>query len=346
MDEKRNELDIILRGITAGLTGESEHDIAYLQEQMEKYKTHEMAKEIIRACGRLVYNVMPEDAREKFEQLMSNEHLGVDATLDEIRFNMYKGDFTKARIISENLVRKIEEFDGYTDDIASEYHTFDELFEELLYEFRNKPDRDLRQADIRYSEIYLLYGTILVELKEFDGAKKALETAMRWNPMSSRILFEYAEIFKMTGDMERFFGLTKGAFKIAFHAADVARCYRNLGYYFVEKELYKEATACYLRSMVFDPESKQVQSELFYISTKTGEKISYPSQADMEWYSDVYGFPLGADQDIVGLSYAHGKHCYDQKDYDWTGYFWNITYDLTNDEEIKEKLEEIQQEMN
>ncbi len=47
--------DSIMRGITSGLTGNSKVDLAYLQEQMEKYKDHEMSKEILRACGRIMY---------------------------------------------------------------------------------------------------------------------------------------------------------------------------------------------------------------------------------------------------------------------------------------------------
>ena len=45
--------DIILE-IEGGLTGEREHDIPYLQEQCRKYRDHESAREILRACGRLV----------------------------------------------------------------------------------------------------------------------------------------------------------------------------------------------------------------------------------------------------------------------------------------------------
>ena len=96
MNEKRAELDVILREITAGLSGDADYDGPYLMVQMEKYKTHEMAKEILRACGRLLYNIIPEEDKEKIAQIADNEHLGVDATLDEARFNMYKGDFQKA----------------------------------------------------------------------------------------------------------------------------------------------------------------------------------------------------------------------------------------------------------
>ena len=57
--------DEIMRKITAGLTGDEEHDRAYLKEQMEKYKEHELSTEIIRACGRLFYDLVPENKKEE-----------------------------------------------------------------------------------------------------------------------------------------------------------------------------------------------------------------------------------------------------------------------------------------
>lgn len=346
MDDRKNELDVILREITAGLTGDADHDGPYIMEQMEKYKEHELAKEIVRACGRLLYNVIPDDSKEKIAKLANNEHLGVEATLDEARFNIYKGDFKKAQKIMEDLIKKVEELGAYQDDIASEYHTFSEPFEDILYRFRYEPERDIRQADIPYSEIYLLYGTILVELKEFEKARSVLKTALRWNPIGAPIIFEYAEIFKMTADYEEFFRLTVDAFKLVFRSADIARCYRNLGYYFIEKELFQEAAGCYFLSTIFEPESKQAMSELYYISTKTNQEAVNPSKKELKKMSNKYGFPLEPDEDVVGLSYVHGKHFYEQEDYDWAGYFWNITYDLTDNEEIQNKLMEIEQRLN
>ncbi len=118
----------------------------------------------------------------------------------------------------------------------------------------------------------------------------------------------------MTGDLDHFFTLTIKAFKNAFRSADLARCYHSLGYYFVEKELYSEAIGSYLMSLQFEPESRQAQSELYYISTKTGGKTEKPFLDQMEKYSITYGFPMGADKDVLGLSISYGKHFMEQKE--------------------------------
>lgn len=238
----------------------------------------------------------------------------------------------------------MEDLNAYQDDQVSAYHAFDEPFEEVLYRYRSEPTKTLRQADIPYAEIYMLYGSLLVELKRFPEAQEALKKGLRWNPMCFDIMSEYAETYKIAGDLDQFFALTLEAFKIAFHSADVARCYRNLGYYFVEKEKYSEAVGCYLMSMGFDRESPQAQSELYYISTKTDGKIKEPTLDEMKKYAKKYSFPIGPDDDVLGVALAYGKLFLQQEDPQKSRYFLNIAYDLTDDEALKEIIDSLPKE--
>ena len=61
------DLEKILKEITSGLTGDNTKDMQYLKEQSEKYKEHEYAKEILRACGRLMYELIPSDKKKELE---------------------------------------------------------------------------------------------------------------------------------------------------------------------------------------------------------------------------------------------------------------------------------------
>ena len=71
--------------------------------------------------------------------------------------------------------------------------------------------------------------------------------------------------------MELFFEKTKEAFKIAIHTPQVARCFRNLGYYFVEVEKYSEAVAALLLSKNYEEDAQQVQ-KLNSIPSNTGSR--------------------------------------------------------------------------
>lgn len=338
------DFDQIMKEITSGLTGDNKADMAYLQEQMEKYKDHEMGKEIIRACGRIMYQLMPEEAKAELAKAMQKDELGADATLEEVRFNIYQKNYDKAEAIMSALVKKVDdlaEAGMFQNDAVSEYYTFNEIFEEILFQEIHKPTRDIRRSDIPYAEVYLQYGSLLVDLKQIEKANEILKKAVRWNPTNAKISFEYAETFKILGNLEQFFEVTKAIFKYAFKPADVARCYRNLAYYFVEKELWSAAIACNLMSLQYEPDSKNAQSELYYIQQKTNGSIKEPTLTELKAIAQEYGFPVGADRDVLGLAYAYGKHFFEAKQFDGARYFLSILYELTDDEEIKKMIDQI-----
>lgn len=335
-----DDFDVIMWEITSGLTGDPSKDMPYLKAKCEEYKDHEMAQEIFRACGRLMYEMIPDEKKEKLNKAINNNSTGTDAVLEEIRFNIYKKDYDKALKMTEDLVKKIEELNMFQDDQVSEYRLFDELFEEILYQHMYKPTKDLRRAQIPYTEIYALYGSLLVEFKRVEDARNALQKGLHWNPMNFQIMSEYIETFKMEGNIDRFFEKTLEAFKIAIHAPEVARCFRNLGYYFIEKKLYSEAISAYLLSARFDKESKQVQSELYYISQVAGD-IKNPSFNVIKKYAKKYGFPIGADDNVLVLAYAYGKHFLEKGKNELARYFMSILYELMQDDEVKKILDSI-----
>lgn len=335
------DFDSIMQEITAGLTGKSDEDIAYLMKQAEKHKAHPFAKEIARACGRLMFDLIPDDKKAEFEQAIGNDSAGISSTLDEIRFVAYKKDFEKALTLIEVLVNKIETMGAFADDAVSEYHTFSELFEEILFFHLKKPNKQLRQAQLPYAEIYTLHGNILFELKRFVEAKQALEKAIRWNPISAPIAFEHAEVCKMLGDMDSYLSLTKEIMNIAYNPQDLARGFRNLGYYFAEMHLYDVAAGCLHLSLVYEKESNVAQSELYYIQSKVGGRPIRSTEKQLRQYADQHGFPLGASNDVLSLAYTYGKLELAEKEFDKARYFLEIVNGLTADEEVRTLLEEL-----
>ena len=333
--------DSIMKEITAGLTGDPSKDMPYLQAKCAEYKEHEFGKEIIRACGRLMYDMIPDDKKEELKKVMQKDSLGIESALKEIKTNISEKNLEKALKNAESLVSRVEAANLYQDDQVSEYHQFNEFFEEALYGFLYKPTKQLRRAEqIPYTEIYMLYGSLLVEFKRFDEARKALKTGLRWNPIDFSIMSEYVETYKMEGNMDTFFEKTIDSFKIAIHAPYLARCYRNLGYYFVEKKLYSEALSVYLLSMRYEKDSKQAQSEIHYIQQVSGG-INEPTFEDIKNYSEKYGFPVEPNKDVLGLAYTYGKHFMDKGEANGAKYCFNILYELTHDEKIKKMIDSI-----
>lgn len=336
--------DEIMREITAGLTGDEEADQVYLREQMEKYKDHELSQEIIRACGRLFYDLIPEDKKKEIGQVIENDMSGIHAVLDEVRFNVYKKDFKKALELMETLVAKAERNPMYQNDSVTEYFSFETAFEFFMYVQSNESDKEVKWIQYPYAAIYLQYGSLLIDLKRYEEANQMLKKAVRWNPMSAKILFEYAETFKVMGDNEKFFALSKKAYEIAYTRADIARVYRNLGYYFVEEEKYQAAIGCYLLSLKYDNESKNAQSELYYIHQKTDGRVKEPTLEELEVIAEAEGIPMGLNEDVLGIAVAYGKHFLENNELDGARAMFEIAYELTQDEMFEKILEDIPEE--
>ena len=297
------DLELILKEITSGLTGNNENDLKYIKEQMEKYKNHEFNQEILRACGRLMFKLLPEANKKELEQAIGNDVKGTEATIEEIRFNAFQGNIEKAYKLSEALVSKTETNPMFKEDAVSQYYTFNELFQEILFDYYNKSEKTIRSATIPYSEIYYIHGNLLFELGKIEEARQYLKKALKWNPASCKIAFEYIETFKVEKNYEQFYELTKSQFKYAYRREDIARCYRNLGFYFVEKEEYSVASACLLTSLMYEDDNKMAQSELYYIQNKAPD-YEKPTPDLLDKYSEKYGYPVRADENVVGLAAA------------------------------------------
>lgn len=338
--------DEIMQEITFGLSGDSKKDFKYLQDQCDKYKDSEYGTEIVRACGRLMANLLTDEQKAEISKVIENHDLGIETTLEEVRFNQYQKNFDKALSLLEPLVKKVEKMNKngmFADDKVSEYYCFGNIMEEILYSFYAKPERELRHSDIDYAAIYMQYGSLLIDLERWDDAQKALEKAREWNPVSAHVIFELCETYKYKNQLQLYFDTVKDAFKFAYEPKTVARCYRNLGWYFVEEELYDEAIAVYMMSLQFE-KSDFVGSEMFYISQKTGKQVSQPTLEDIKKVAEKYGFPVGAHKDVVGIAYSMGMQALEADNKDVALFFLGIVYSLTEADEVGELIAKLKKE--
>ena len=338
----------IMTEITSQLTGDVKEDMKYLMAKSEEYKTHEMAKEILRGIGRLMYEIIPEDKREEINQVINNDNLGWKAALDEANYCIYKKDYYKAREILESLISKLESADMYSDDEVTVYKDFGETFEDVLYLHRcssEKNEKILKGAGYPYATIYTQYGGLLFELGEHQKAIDALRKARKWNPINADITFELAENYKATGDLETFLETTKEAYAGCFRERTLARYYRNLAYYYSEKKKYREATACIKVSGHYDSTSANIQSELYYIQEMNGGKRIDLSGEDVDEILEAEGISPFADRDVLGLAGSLANNCIKNEQWQAAEYFLEIFYDLTDDDEAEKELARVRRKI-
>lgn len=91
---------------------------------MEKYKDHEFGKEIIRACGRLISGMLPEEKVNEFADAFEKDNAEIENELDDLFSTLQSGDYNLALDKVEKLVEKAEELISagmYQNDSVSDY---------------------------------------------------------------------------------------------------------------------------------------------------------------------------------------------------------------------------------
>ncbi|MDR2600347.1 MAG: tetratricopeptide repeat protein [Oscillospiraceae bacterium] len=314
-------------------------------KEMEQYKEHKLAQEISRGIGRILYDVMPADKRAKIEKTIENHQLGVNAALDEAGFQMHQKNFDKALSILESLINKMEQGKGemtlFRADAVSEYFYFHNPFEELLYKELYKPDKTLRRMTEDFGHCYYMYGNLLFELKRYEDAIVALKKAISINPVRVEAILELAEVYKIHKEWDEYLNLTKQCLDFAYTSRELARCYRNLGYYYIEQEEYRIATALYFKSMAYDNESATPQSQLFYIQQVSGNPTPDLSPDEVNVILKENNIPQNANDAVLGISLVFGKGSFERVDYESAKGFWSIFYDITKDEGIKKMIDSL-----
>ena len=261
-NKKEKTYEEIINEIYSNLTDDKKENIKYLKSQAKKYKKHSMSHEIIKEIGRLFTENLDEEQLKEINNTIEND---VTSHLDNgIKF-LKNGDLDKA----ETELNKFVDISKvmFKNDRVYKYFTPQNPIEYMLI-LNDEDGKEFKETGIDFSIGYTLLGSIAVEKKEFSKAREMLNLALRWNPYNAKAIFEKVEIYKMEGKFEEYKNATLEAINNIYNLTDMARFYRNLGYYYIERQEWDLAKAIYLYSMRFD-NGEKAKHELLYIMQKT-----------------------------------------------------------------------------
>lgn len=280
---------------------------------------------------------------EKGNGYEERKFLGVHEALTEAQKKAAVSDYAGAKDVLEEVIIKLENSPEYNDP-AVEYHTFAAPIEQVLFASESGAEKKIEIAGEAFATLYLTYGDLLLGMEDVQGAKKAFEKAIKWNPVNPNLRLEYAEAFRAEKDLEGFFKASVDAHKTAYSKEYLGRIYRNIGYYFIEKEMWDEAMAAYVLSLNMDSGSTDAAKEIDYIQEKTDGKTGIPSLDEIKKTGEKYGFPTDPKDSIVGISAYYGHKALDDGREDVAKYFLAIAFNLTGDSNIREILDRLAEE--
>ena len=309
--------DEIMESITSELTGDWGHDGSYLREQMEQYKDHPLAKEILRACGRLMYKLIPDEKRSELERVMENHRSATDTTLEEAAFNVGKGNWAKALELIEPLAAKMDrlaESGWNADDSESRYFDFRSVTDEVVWRAHNEEPRTIRGATEPFARIYFTYGSCLFEAQRYDEAIEACAKAIRWNPADVGLRFELGESYKRLGDMGSYERILGELYPYVATADELAHYHRAMGYLHIELGSFRLAAAHLMVSLLFENSSYPL-SEVMYIKMKYGQDYTDMTPQDALTVLEEANEEVFPDEDtfhalnqLLGESFRQGDY--------------------------------------
>lgn len=333
--------ETIMNNITAKLTGDPNQDIPYLMQQAEKYKDHTHGQELLSSIGAMIYEMLPEDQKQAWDEMINQDQQGIGAVMQEVQFQIFQKDYQAALELLEGLVAKVEESDQYTDNEAQAYFSFNNFLEDMLYWELYHPERDIQHVHDDYSEMYFIYGNLLLDLERIDEAEAALLNAARWNPMRADTLYALGEVYKRRKQWQEFYEVTVKALERAYQTENLTRGYRNLGYYYIEKEDFELATALFFLSLGFEPDNQAARAELAYIAQVTEGNIIAPTLERLTELFEQNHIQMGPNPLVVQIALSIGNEASQEGALDAAVYFYSIAYELTGEEKIKEQIDAL-----
>ncbi|MBQ6350851.1 MAG: hypothetical protein IJI42_07960, partial [Methanobrevibacter sp.] len=242
----------IIEEIKANLGENKDLNSKYLSAQIEKYSDHPYNKEIIREISRMMWDCLSDEEKEEFIEISEKENPIMDI-LNEVSQFIEVGDYEKAL---DKLDSFMKSFPGmFEDDKVSEYHSFTSPLEEILFRTYIGAEKEVRLIpdNVPLLDLYYIYGFLLFEKNQYEKAEESLKKAKKINPVSARIILELCEIYKIrTPSFNKFYIYTTEALRYSYYPQDLARCYRNLGYYYIEENKLDIAAALFKYSMNFE----------------------------------------------------------------------------------------------
>lgn len=173
---------------------------------------------------------------------------------------------TEKLAIAENILKELlnKYKNEYTETKDVKYMEFENSLKYVITINLFHFDKKVEWTDFPIATIYYYLQYIAFEKKDFESFFKYAERAFNYAPLSLSSQFEIAEAYKQSENLSMFKAETFKIYNNIFSPEDLARFYRNLGYYYTDKKYWELGFALYIVSLQYK-ESILAIKELDYI---------------------------------------------------------------------------------
>lgn len=275
---------------------------------------------------------------------MNNENkLNLIEISKKVENLVYDKKIEEALNVIKPAISYIEKIENVSDNEAS--YTFDSAIEFVAYIVYLKNDKkDTKWSSEIYSRIYTQYGYLLIEKNQLDLAHRMLKNALKFNPMSIGAYFELSSIALKQNNLQQYYDYTLKAGKRCLTFKGIAKYFRNLGYYYIQKKEYKLAICLYNISLIYD-KNNYALSQLDYIKSILKDQFVIPEYKECFDYAKEKEVDILPNIKLLGKLYGFADNQINNKNANLLLIkdIYKLVYDFVLDDEILPKIKKIEE---
>ena len=293
----QTEIQKILKKIEAGLNGDPDHDAGMLLQWAEKYRNEPGAETLVKELGRQARILSREADDGLNEAVLRNTVLTAAEDHEEALRLIGQGLYDKAL---EKLLPLSELIDSYPLPDDAVWMDFNSYLDSLVYQDLFSEEiagRQIGRHPMHPGHILYTAGSLLIEMNRAEEALQILQQLHGYDPVCPKYIFELGEALKRTGRIKEALENALWGLTCAANRADMARCYRDMGYCLTEAGDYENAAMLYQLSLLYEP-SGHAENEIEWIRRTTGRDIRFDSDTITALCEEL-GIPLELNETVL-----------------------------------------------
>lgn len=246
-------------------------------------------------------------------------------------------DYKGAISVLKELTKKVE---AIYDNHSNKLFSFNHILETYYYAYFMKDVSQLEYAEYAINSYYRTLGFCQMHAGKHIDSIKSYEKALRWNPVDLDTYLQLAELYKKVNNLDSLRKVTFESYNLLCSRATMARFYRNLGFYYLEKYEPELAAILYKYSNIYY-ETEFATKELEFIAKAMQQEIPEYSLKYMQDKLVEKNIPVGPNPDTIGITYRVGQIELEAGNTKEAKECFMMVYDLTQDEEVRVVLESL-----
>lgn len=331
----------LMERVRQEMTGDAKADLKRISEIAQEYKKEENAGELMEALAQFAVEMLPEDTRRQMEESTFVRGVRMDRAFSNALQMIRESKTAEAEALLSEIASKIQ---THFAEGGKKWFSFRNPFEYHMYRLFYPEDTQFDRAPFDFANYLQTYAYVLLNNGRGLAALQMLDRAIAFNPVSVDPRFEQAEIYKLMRMPAKLLEVTRETARLGTAPQVFARTAANMGYYCMLMEQLQDAAVFYFDSLRFvsAPANESELQDTIHRMQLSGTLFAPPSKGQILDVYEKYNVQQPPNSDLVNLALTLAGSAHQHARFELEGLFLRTAYDMTNSDEIREKIEQLE----